>query len=44
MRSFKMMFCYALVLLATLFAVTGCGDTWEGFGRDVQDVGEAIED
>lgn len=31
------------VLLSTM-SLTGCGDTWDGFGKDVEDVGEDIQD
>jgi predicted small secreted protein len=34
-------------ILAVLFgsmSLTGCGDTWDGFGKDVEDVGEDIQD
>ena len=33
-----------LVLLAGMLSLAGCGDTWHGFGRDVEDVGDDIQD
>lgn len=36
-----------IAVLAILFgsmSLTGCGSTWEGFGKDVEDVGEGIQD
>ena len=40
-------FIIVAAILASLFAsmsLTGCGDTWRGFGKDVEDVGEDIQD
>jgi predicted small secreted protein len=33
-----------LTALFTSMSLTGCGDTWHGFGKDVEDVGEDIQD
>ena len=32
-----------LVLLSGMLSLTGCS-TWHGFGKDVKDLGESIED
>jgi len=40
-------FTIVAALLVALFgslSLTGCGDTWRGFGKDVEDVGEDIQD
>jgi predicted small secreted protein len=40
-------FLLLIALLAALcggLSLTGCGDTWHGFGEDVEDVGEDIQE
>ena len=40
-------FTIVIAVLAILFgsmSLTGCGSTWDGFGKDVEDVGEGIQD
>ena len=32
-----------LVLLSGMLSLTGCG-TWHGFGKDVEDVGQGMQD
>jgi len=33
-----------LAVLVSTMSLTGCGDTWHGFGKDVEDVGKDIHD
>ena len=40
-------FIIVAAILAALFSslsLTGCGNTWDGFGKDVEDVGQDIQD
>jgi len=32
-----------LVLLAGMLSLSGCSGTWRGAGKDVEDVGEAMQ-
>ena len=33
-----------LTVLFSSMSLTGCGSTWDGFGKDVEDVGQDIQD
>ena len=40
-------FILTMAILAAVLSTTcliGCGDTWQGFGKDVEDVGENIQE